>query len=305
MLTYHPAADFDPLTATNAELTANGLPTRPAASDYATWIAYVTSKTKHPESHCPTRQAAHREHGPGPLTSAATPPATHTHYDSRNWAGYLVNGHTYYDSDATWSVPAAGGPSNGARAYSSSWVGVGLGQTPGGALVQAGSDSNAQPTGFYDIWWEVYPETSSRLISDDVYPGNLIYARMHFVKGTAEMTVIDESSGAGGTYTYSNPIITPDGHAEWIYERTEEGSTLPLLANATTKFSGAQAGGAGVAMTNLTALPYYAAVMANCTNGPDIRLASPSLNSASSFTDQWLNFGTVTPFNDCTVWSNF
>lgn len=299
-LAYHLPKGFNPLTATDTELLANNLPTPPSgARQHAVWKNFVEGEASgryHTSPTCSFRQG--HPGTPGPLTGARSGHATTkqvTVYenDSANWAGNVANDEDYYDTYGTYQVPS--GVTNGLGLYtSSSWVGEGQGGSDTKPLVQAGTESDVvYDVREYYIWWEVVPELYQQVVSTDVGPGDTIWVHIHFVTGSATMTVLDENRGEEFSVTYGGNIV-PDDTAEWILERTEIGSSFPMLAsNSTTTFTGAEANyGAGV--TGVSNLNRYYQRMYNCTStGVDTQLAAPGPISSdgSTFTDYFENNG--------------
>lgn len=315
--TVTPHSGFDPLTATDAQLENNALPPRPAdAKTLAVWKKTVTAKhapgacplgTGHPGSPAQTRAV---------LRSSVSAPAT-TVVDSPNWAGYQAEG-SFVGASGEFTVPAGGTGNGPAGVYeSSSWVGLGQGNSDAFPLVQAGSESDfISGVGFkYYTWWEVFPELSQQKVSVDVNPGDTIFVLViddYLTKGTSLLEVMDDTTGAGeGTsYTYTNPNgMEPDGTTEWILERTTDSGAYPMLSDATTSFFNAYA------WDNITFFNQSFADMAdvypvnmwNCTTAPEVELASPGAATngtlegqpVSSFTDNWDDYGTQTNLSTC------
>lgn len=297
-----PAAGFDPLTATDAQLIANDLPPRPVGSrNLAVWRKFVT---EHPEtrSTCDLRtghqgSAAHilRATARGP--SGVTPLDTSAH--TANWDGQIADNQSYTDAFGTFTVPAARGT---ATAYSSSWVGVGQGQSLRQPLIQGGSESDALSVSRYYLWWELYPENRQQEFTTNVAPGDTVYVHAHLSYNDDWVVVKDEDTDAGGTYGYSTTSIWPDNTAEWIYERTTVNGYYPRLTDASTSFTGATAYGTGYSGTSLQDLPHYWASMWNCTSASDTELANAGTIAANgAFNTYWMNYGTRSP-EKCPSW---
>ena len=156
-----PGRGFDPLTATDSQLEANGMPARPAArSGLRLWRSYVTSHPRSVSSCAHLHADAHEFHGP---VAPADPPVIPIQ-DSANWAGYVVTVGTYTQVTGRWVIPTASGPSPTAFAYSSSWVGIGSGNNSTHLLIQAGSqsDGNGSSARSNALWWEVFPLNSTQ-----------------------------------------------------------------------------------------------------------------------------------------------
>ena len=290
-------AGFDPLTATDAELSANDLPMRPTSpADLGQWRNFVTGKVKAQPSRCSFISGRPGEPPSRSGTTATSVADPHT----ANWAGYEADGHTYSDAYATWKVPNVGIRNKGNNGtFSSEWVGIGLGGSKGKPLVQAGNEADFQEPGVappeYDIWWEVVPQFGYRhVIPGQVNPGNVIYVHIHLTRNNAQVTIRDEWDGAGGTFSYRSGSFSSDGHAEWILERTEQyflgrGWTYPSLADATTVFTKAEADAPGLSLRGLGHLPLTGPItMWTCTR-PIEELAYPG-GIASNRTQFTANF---------------
>jgi Peptidase A4 family len=296
-IAYIPAAGFDPLTATNAQLLANNLPQRPAGRKAMTiWRRFVLSQRE------PTRPACDfkpvRTHLPAVShqVRSALHPATNPSTSgscSANWAGNEVYDTTYDDAYGTWTVPLGGQPSSG-FADSASWVGVGEAGTKDQPIVQGGSDSSLGDSVPYSLWWEVVTSSASHMnqVLTNVHYKDTIYVHIHFVAGKGQVTLDDETYGWSHTYTYTSSLMAPDGHAEWILERPESSGDYPMLADATTTFTSAEASGPGQSLAPLGKLPHEWWTMVT-TSTPHVTMANPGAISSSglSFTDQWKAYG--------------
>jgi Peptidase A4 family len=296
-----PSADFDPLTATDAQLVANDLPPHPTgAEDQAVWRNFVT---KHPETHSSCNLKEGRRGSTDhtlqtkPSEGAASPLDTSVH--SANWDGNIADSQSYTDAFGTYKVPKT---LSSAASYSASWVGVGHGRTATQPLAQGGSYSGGNP--MYALIWELYPQIDAKIISYDVMPGDTVYVHAHLSYNNDWIVVKDETTGAGGTYGLDTTSIWPDNTAEWIFERPTVGGYLPTLANATTSFTGATALGTGYGGTSLHDLPHHWASMWNCKNASNTELANAGPIAANgAFNAYWLSSGTATKKSSCTaVW---
>ena len=123
------------------------------------------------------------------------------------------------------------------------------------------------------------------------------------------MTVEDENTGYSHTASYSQSGMYPDGTAEWILERSEQGSgagaEFPELAQAPVTFTGAEASSPTNSLTGVGNLSHYYDVMENCTSAPDVQLAAPGAVSSNgdNFTNNWEHFGAATLVKNCTgIW---
>jgi hypothetical protein len=282
-----PARGFNPLTATTAELNANNYPTRPATTSskaYAHWKKFVSTPAAL-ASTCPHIQRTDVRNGnlrPAGQTSTAT---------SDNWAGYMAHGVTYTQAEAAWTVPIASGPAggNGHNYYSSTWVGVGLGQSSYYELMQAGtaSDYTANGTTAYYLWFEVWPAISEDIIDTNVHPLDDVGVHVAYSSTGPQFHIWDTSTGYNTTFAYSGSW-GDDGHAEWIYERPTVGGTLPYLANAPATFTSAEALTGSTWQTVATASD-VAIAMWNCAG--TVRMALPSPISGATFPERFANSG--------------
>ena len=291
-------AGFNPLTATDAQLVANGLPERPAGgADLVTWERYVTGKVKRQPATCDLRQSAAAQAQAPAVQAGPAAPAAASHA-SPNWAGWVLGGHTYTDAYASWRVPNVVRHPARFTAFSSSWVGIDAGNSKGTPLVQAGSEADyyvGQPPGYY-IWWQVVPQLGHQETVALARANDLISVHVHLTHDDAVMTVHDETTGGGGMYSYTTGTFNPGRQAEWILERTDElggnGHYLPPLASATTTFTGAEVSGSGVSKRGIGAIPDRSKdVMYTCTR-PYVKLANPgAISGNTKFTDYWDAFG--------------
>lgn len=297
-----PAPGFDPLTATPDQLLANNLPLRPTdPSQLRTWTKLVT--TLKPQLSCdfrilPRDKTASHAQLSGPLASYGCPPSC----DSPNWDGNVATGYTYSMAYGAWNIPQVTVPANGNGTFSSDWVGIGQGYSDGEPLIQGGSESNSTGSlSTYYLWVEEYPEQSQMVVAPALGPGQTVDIKVQFNPGQASVTVIDLVDHFDQTYSWSGNI-TPDGTAEWIYERTAVQGSYPELADAAPSFSQAQAGD-GSFFTGVGNLPHYWRTMWNCTSASDTELAEPGpiTNNGTEFGTTWLNYGTLTS-DSCNSW---
>lgn len=165
LLLPRPVPGVRPLTASNAQLAASGLPTRPPARDARAAEIWRTA-------------IAHARHwvAPDPVcTSLRRAPA-----DTTAWAGHVVPNSFYGrrsfgEVSAQWTQPAVRGdaayPRPTARTpIASFWIGIQGSKD----LIQAGADSVATRKPRYRFWTEDYPKPL-------VYEGPVIHARDHLL----------------------------------------------------------------------------------------------------------------------------
>lgn len=305
-----PAPGFDPLTATDSQLLANFLPTRPDAASGAAalgvWRKFVTNYKPKPDC-TPARATGRSEHGLQPTKRTGVGPNVAGSYevDSPNWAGNVATGTYWNYASATFTIQVPQAPSNSC-AYSSQWVGIGQGYNSTYPLVQAGSEDDAcfnRANSSIYLWWEEVSNTngSSQQAVTPARAGDIIFVFIDVPNncGTPIMTVDDETSGFSGNFAGGSRACS-DGTAEWILERTEETGNYPQLANAAVTFTDASLTGPGVNNGALGDQPHYWRNMWNCRGDAHAQLAAPGpISGGRDFTDYWQGYGTAISANQC------
>jgi Peptidase A4 family len=289
-----PARGFNPLAATTGELERNGYPPRPAASDpvaFAQWRRLVTTPGA-TRSSCAGLREVDRTSG-SPLAPAGHPsPATGVSEasSSANWSGYVVHNAAYNDIEANWVVPSAGGYA-GTDDYSSSWVGINLGQHSAYPIMQAGSESDyLNGTRDYDLWLEVYPDQPSEIVVDShIAAGNSVGVHVTYSSTTAAFHIVDDTTGFNQHYAVYGSFSN-DGHAEFIYERPSINGSLPYLADAPPAFTSAQAT-IGSTWHPLGALSSYSYDMYNCAGTQEMASPGGIGSNGYSFAESFKSFG--------------
>lgn len=289
-----PARGFSPLTATAGELEINGYPPRPAAGHrvaLAQWRRLVTAPGA-TKSSCKGLRETNRTSG-GPLTLAGHQhpgPGASEASHSANWSGYVVHNATYNDIEASWVVPSAGGKA-GTDDYSSSWVGINLGQHSIYPIMQAGSESDyLDGTRHYDLWLEVYPKQPTEIVVDsNVAAGDNVGVHVTYRATSAVFHIVDTTRGFNQHYTVSGSFSN-DGHAEFIYERPSLNNSLPYLTDAPPTFTSAQAT-IGSTWHPLGALSRYAYDMYNCANNQEMAFPRGIGSNGYSFSESFVSFG--------------
>lgn len=231
-----PPPDFDPLTASAADLDKFGFPPRPNPfgahrAGYAAW-AHAMSAARHYIA--PQFRPTGNRLGP-------VQPAGHAHIGnasvqySTNWAGQTIensvggfSASSFAEVIAQWDVSAvqqAIGTCSGTD-VSASWVGLdGIGGSTD--VMQAGTEADAKCAGGtttrdYYLWFEWYPGDQYEITNVPAYPGQPIYVLVHATSATAGIaTFVDLESNA-----YTQVGITPPAgtslkgdSVEWIEER--------------------------------------------------------------------------------------
>ena len=220
-----PNAGFDPQTASDAQLDANALPPRPTnAAALAVWKRFIAMPDD-PTPRCPVNSATSPARS-APLAPISTRPSkavsAASEVNSTHWSGNIADDQSYTDAFGTWDVPFSGPRPASDPAYSSSWVGVGQGDSAEQPLMQAGTESDNTGEASYYLWWELYPENDQKFIGY-VEPGDSIYVHAHLSYGDDYAIAEDLTSGLGKGQNFylSETSIWPDNTAEWIFERTE------------------------------------------------------------------------------------
>jgi hypothetical protein len=299
-----PAAGFNPLTATAAQLSANGYPDRPSsanADEVSHWKSYVGAHREMKTSCADQRRAPDGVvHGPDRLAAGSESLVGGS--ESHNWDGYVVPGTAYTDAEAGWSLPRAG-PIANMDMYSSSWVGLGSGNAQNQPLIQAGSESDdIDGTSEDYLWYEVYPEGgAAHELTAAVAAGTAVGVHVGEIHGQTTgctwpycggIHIWDTSDNVNEMYTVGGNWSN-NGQAEFIYERpcvTSLGSNCyPYLADAAPEFTGAEAVPAGGSWEALGSLPQDNIEMVSCA-GHEMANASSVYPSETFFTD-WTSWG--------------
>jgi len=246
-----PPADFNPLSASDADLDQYGYPPRPDAQSepdqYAHWKKLVsvprTASTKLQQTTINNGPAIHVVEG-GTLQDGATS------VKSYNWSGYAVtaksgkNGAFTKNKSAIyaeWVVPVAQqafGVCNGGYDYSSQWIGFdGFNSSD---VLQAGTEVDAYCSGgstntFYSAWYEWYPYDETRVTSPDVQPGDLMGAEVWYTTAApyGNAYLVNYTLQQAATYAFNPPAGTTyvGNSAEWIVERPGVNGGLANLTN--------------------------------------------------------------------------
>jgi hypothetical protein len=286
-----PARGFNPLTATVAELNANNYPLPPAKTNaraYARWKKFVVTP-KALASTCPSTHRTNRSSGGLPATVVRPDGETST-ASSTNWAGYVAHGTTFTEAEAQWVVPAVSGVAN-TNDYSSSWVGVGLGQSSFNELMQAGTEGDyygAYGTTNYYLWYELYPYEDQVVFNTTIHPLDIVGTHITYYTDGPDFHVWDDTTGFNTDFQVSG-YWGDDGHAEWIYERTRINGLLPYLADAAPGFDYAQAvSDVTGKWVSLAAASDVAMSMTDCSGNP---MAYPGPISGETFSAVYQHHG--------------
>ena len=255
-----PPAGFDPIAASDQDLSYYGFPPRPnQASEpkaYATWSkAMSASKTRI----VPTLEQTTIYHGPVKINKNANPTAvesnaalslqpSNTAYSS-NWSGYVdFSGAGSYGSSSFYYlvndmvVPVAEqapGTCTGGWDWGSEWNGIdGWGS---GDVLQAGVEFDAYCSGstrssYYSAWYEWYPYGEVRISSLPVAPGDDVFVEVWHTSSTQGYAYLvnyttSQSVEVGFTAYPGYPLV--GNSAEWVVERPSVGGSLTTLTDYT------------------------------------------------------------------------
>jgi Peptidase A4 family len=289
-ITTKPAKGFNPLTATTAQLEANNYPSPPPKTQtaaYGQWKKFVVSP-RALTSTCPnTKPNNHRDAGTT-FKTPVLPDGVTSDAATTNWSGYMAHGTTYTQVEAQWHVPGVIGAASGTNEYSSAWVGVGLGQSSGTELMQAGTESDyvgGKQQNY--LWYELFPLTD-QFPQINVSPGDVVGAHVAYSPSGPTFHIWDTNKHYNQTLKFGF-AGADDGHAEWIYERTTINNELPYLADAPATFSSAQAG-TGSGWTTLSAANDVDVLMYTCPGTTEMAYPEP-IQGSSSFTAHFLSHG--------------
>ena len=251
-----PPAGFNPLTATDAQLSAYGYPPRPVNSPDALrrWSSMVSADK---ERINPILQSTNRRHGPMIKAPGGTPITTQgqqnatantTPSTSTNWSGFadVFSGQasqTFKSANSyiygQWMIPLVkqAGCSGGWK-YSSAWVGFdGFNSND---VLQAGSDADAYCSGSttatnYDVWFEWFPNYSTVIQNFTIVPGDVIAAEVVYLGGSVQggAYIVNYRSGQSVSVAFNPPAGTvfTGNSAEWIVEAPTINGGQSLLPN--------------------------------------------------------------------------
>lgn len=279
---FSPPANFNPATASDAQLDAYGFPPRPDAKKnpgaYAQWLTVVTRPVTRI---VPQLQATNVINGPEKIGSqgVASPTSAISGATSGNWSGYVITDNadpfkvakTYIFG--TFNVPTAQqafGECSTTAVHSSEWVGLdGSGSND---VLQAGIKADAtckssKTTATYAAWYEWFPESEIDIKNFDMHPGDLIYVYVwNTTTSHGHFFIEDQTTEKSASLSFVAPSGTTlkGNSAEWIVERPSingKDATLTnyvyqawlachvLLANGTVYSPGLVNGGTSESLT--------------------------------------------------------
>jgi hypothetical protein len=232
-----PPAHFNPVSATEEQLKAYGIPARPSPSSGVAFAQWVL-KYRH----------AHIQTPPPSLISA---PLVNTPLITSNWSGYIAtnSSSTYYDFVNTQFVQPSNTVSTctGGTGISLGSIWAGLGGHNTNYLAQDGtyfgsSDSSVAANG--QFWFEFYPsnpdidsagDQTSTLLPDVAAAGDVVEASVTYNSGTNySLELYDTTNTDLYTLTANAPSgFTPDGStAEFIIETPQLSSNGVVIGYA-------------------------------------------------------------------------
>jgi hypothetical protein len=286
-----PPTNFDPATATAAQLRAYGFPPRPAAgAERAAWIKAMGT-LRHAITPDPSIQSAIRDNIP---TAKVTEGKGVTSTSTNIWDGYIskVSSSTYYGAAQGEWIEDSIGSSSCSGATHLTWVGIGGFNSS--KLLQDGTTQSNTP------WFE-YLGANGTGVSITPFPnsisvksGDKMEAYDLYLNGTAYWTVDDLTTGAYTTANLSNMSSYYDGSsAEFIDERTTFSNGPSPLANfGVTDWTQAEAATSTSYknMVPLSSLPsVYESSMINNATGHTLAVPNAEGSNGYAFQNTWKN----------------
>jgi hypothetical protein len=238
-----PPANFDPHTATDAELDDYGFPPRPSAEEGADMMAHWERRAKTQTRIVPQLVQTGKFHGPVRTIKQIGTASGAIEANNENWSGYTIidRGNPFAKPrsrvEARYVVPTpASGCESKADTYSSAnWVGI------DGAfsndVFQTGTESDLDCTSgpAYYAWIEWFPNSEIRVSNLAVSPGDLMSVAAFIGRGGRKHLTIDNLTTRKSVALAMTP---PPGTGlvgnsiEWIVERpTLNNVALSKLTN--------------------------------------------------------------------------
>lgn len=227
---------------------------------------------------------------------------------SYNWAGYVATGggrtgDEFTSVAGTWIVPTVAKASS----MEADTVWVGIGGVTSEDLVQAGTQTIADPSGgvSYEAWYETLPETTSPL-NVTIHPGDSVTASVTETATPGEWQVAFRDNTTGGSASLDVQYNSSLSSAEWIAEMPLNGNLfVPLdhfgnipFTNGTTVMNGNTVSIAGAGAQPLTMVTNAGDVLVSTSalggDGASFTATRTSASSASAGSD---GIGFVVPSN--------
>jgi hypothetical protein len=236
-----PPKDFDPFTASSADLERHGFPPMPADPRHAERYRRVFGQIKDRFNYVePTfRVNPDRTHGPRKQLSKAAGTET-----SGNWSGgvvYAPAGQPFKWLEGDWIVPDVNAPTQNQWYYCASWIGID-GDGGSGDVFQAGVECEVYRSGstitrnIYP-WWEWYPTPEVQITNFPVSPGDLITMILCSTSAAGSKSgtvyVTNRTTGASTSVNLTAPGTTSlvGNSAEWIVEAPTVGGLQSAIAD--------------------------------------------------------------------------
>jgi len=239
VMTAAPSPNFNPLTASEKELAANGFPPLPADSHHRQRYERVWERLKHKFHYVEPTFRANREitHGPRHRKTAEGTQS------STNWSGAVVtapSGQSFKWIEGDWIVPDVDAPTTGKTYYCASWIGLdGDGSND---VFQAGVGSSVSRSGTsitrsFNPWWEWFPNYEIAITNFTFNPGDMVTMLLCSAQGAGSTTgtvfFTNRTTGASTNVTLTAPSGTKlvGNCAEWIVEAPTVGGSQSALAD--------------------------------------------------------------------------
>jgi len=233
--TQAPAPNFNPLTASAAELVANGYPAISDEPHHRERFARLYGKLKHRLHYVEPKFKvnADRKHGPRHPVRAGT-------QTSGNWSGGVITapaGQTFKTVQGDWVVPDVAAPTKGQAYYCATWVGIDGDGSPD--VFQAGVETEVAATGAKTIypWWEWYPTAEVQITNLPFSTGDMVTMVITSTQGAGStkgtVNFINHTTGASTNVTLTAPTGTKlaGNCAEWIAEAPTVGGSQSAVAD--------------------------------------------------------------------------
>jgi hypothetical protein len=247
-----PPANFNPLSASDADLESYGFPPRPNARHNPEASAHWKRAVSIPRVANPVLRQTRIYNGPAQQlllnTKIHNGTATNqTQMTSINWSGYAITTpmSTFTNNGSwvlqEWVVPIAQqafGVCNGFSDYSSQWSGFDGANPTDDDVLQAGTEADAFCPPFqtlYSAWIEWAPNPEVRVSVPTVEPGNLMFSEVWYTNtppfGHAYLANITLQQSAAYAFNPPSGVIFNGDSVEWILERPTIKGRLTDLTN--------------------------------------------------------------------------
>ena len=242
VVTHAPSPNFNPLTASTAELVANGFPAIPDDPRHRERFAQVWGRVKNKFHYIEPRFRIEPQkvHGPRKGAPKKTTEATQT---SGNWSGavvYAPAGQSFQWLEGDWVIPAVSAPQQNESYICGIWIGIDGDGSGAGAneVFQSGIGAEVYASGSsvtttYYPWWEWFPASPVTITNFPVNPGDMITMLLCSPSGagstTGTVTWTNVTTGATTNVSLTAPagIELVGSCAEWIVEAPGGIAALP------------------------------------------------------------------------------